>query len=344
MKSLLAIWTLVIGVAYADNVKISELTLSTAATTATNDSFPFVSAAANATRRLTLWDLINLPPMVSTYAPKASPTFTGTVTAPTFLGNLTGSITGTASNVSGTVQPNHGGTGFTTYTLGDTIYSNATNSLAKLAGNITTVPLVLTQTGTGAVSAAPTWSQIARDTLDAGAKNWVFLGSATGNTTTIGPVVWTGTYRQFQVFYYVTGYSAGSNVPRLLMGAASISTTAQTNGTRVSENFGGATNLANIPGAPLTEGTSPDIAQGYVFIDGPSGAFKRYEITGQRGASSIGTPPQTTNGAGNFSDLGTNLPLRRMQLTVYSTTGATTPSANSFSAGTYFAVYGRNTD
>lgn len=343
MKLLLAI-LLVASVAYADNVKISELTLATAASTATNDSFPFVSASANATKRVTLWDLINLPPMVSTYAPKASPTFTGTVTAPTFLGNLTGSITGTSSNVSGTVQPNHGGTGFTTYVLGDTIYSSATNSLAKLAGNITTVPLVLTQTGTGAVSAAPAWSTVARATLGADAKNWVFLGSATGNTVTIGPVVWSGTYRQFQVFYFIAGYSAGTNVPRLLMGSAAISTTALTNGTRLAENFGGATNLASLPGAPLTEGATVDPAQGYVFVDGASGQFKRYEVTGQRGAASIATPPQTTDGAGNFSDLGTNLALQRMQLTVYTTTAATTPSANTFAAGTYFAVYGRNTD
>lgn len=54
-----------------------------------------------------------------------------------------------------------GGTGQTSYALGDTLYSSAANILSKLAGNITTVKLYLSQTGTGAVSAAPIWSTIA---------------------------------------------------------------------------------------------------------------------------------------------------------------------------------------
>jgi hypothetical protein len=41
--------------------------------------------------------------------------------------------------------------------LGDTIYENATPKAAKLAGNITTTPKALMQTGTGAASAAPGW-------------------------------------------------------------------------------------------------------------------------------------------------------------------------------------------
>lgn len=54
-----------------------------------------------------------------------------------------------------------GGTNQTTYTLGDILYSSATNTLSKLAGNITAVKQYLSQTGTGAVSAAPVWATIA---------------------------------------------------------------------------------------------------------------------------------------------------------------------------------------
>jgi hypothetical protein len=50
-----------------------------------------------------------------------------------------------------------GGTNLTTYTLGDTLYSSAANTLAKLAGNTTTTQKFLTQTGTGSASAAPIW-------------------------------------------------------------------------------------------------------------------------------------------------------------------------------------------
>lgn len=61
--------------------------------------------------------------------------------------------------VSGTLPTGNGGTGLTTYTLGDILYSSATNTLSKLAGNATTTKLFLSQTGTGGGSAAPAWAQ-----------------------------------------------------------------------------------------------------------------------------------------------------------------------------------------
>lgn len=64
--------------------------------------------------------------------------------------------------VSGTLPTGNGGTGLTTYTLGDIIYSSATNTLAKLAGNTTTTKTFLVQTGAGGgVSAAPSWGSVA---------------------------------------------------------------------------------------------------------------------------------------------------------------------------------------
>lgn len=62
-------------------------------------------------------------------------------------------------NAWATVGVTAGGTGQTSWTLGDLLYSDATNSLAKLAGNITSTKKFLNQTGTGAVSAAPVWTQ-----------------------------------------------------------------------------------------------------------------------------------------------------------------------------------------
>jgi len=51
-----------------------------------------------------------------------------------------------------------GGNGINTATLGDLRYGSGTNTLATLAGNTTTTTEILTQTGAGTVSAAPTWS------------------------------------------------------------------------------------------------------------------------------------------------------------------------------------------
>jgi hypothetical protein len=68
---------------------------------------------------------------------------------------------GSANAVSGTLGATNGGTGQSTYTLGDTLYANATNTVAKLAGNITTTKKYLQQVGDGANSAAPSWVQVA---------------------------------------------------------------------------------------------------------------------------------------------------------------------------------------
>lgn len=72
------------------NVKMSELPLGNAATTGNLDSFPYVDATSNITKRLTLSSLISIPSLSNTFAPKANPVFTGSVTAPSFIGALTG--------------------------------------------------------------------------------------------------------------------------------------------------------------------------------------------------------------------------------------------------------------
>lgn len=103
-------------------------------------------------------NILNIP----NYAPG-----TGTVTSVDVSGGTTGLTTsggpittsGTIT-LAGTLIAVNGGTGIATYTLGDTLYSSATNTLAKLAGNITTTKKFLNQTGNGSISAAPVWSAI----------------------------------------------------------------------------------------------------------------------------------------------------------------------------------------
>jgi hypothetical protein len=64
-----------------------------------------------------------------------------------------------AGAVSGVLPEANGGTNNSSYTLGDTLYASAANTLAKLSGNTTTTRKFLGQTGTGAISAAPVWEQ-----------------------------------------------------------------------------------------------------------------------------------------------------------------------------------------
>lgn len=63
----------------------------------------------------------------------------------------------------GVLSSEGGGTGVTSYRLGDLLYGLATGVLAKLTGNTTTTRKFLRQTGDGTNSAAPAW-----DTLVAG--------------------------------------------------------------------------------------------------------------------------------------------------------------------------------
>jgi hypothetical protein len=91
-----------------------------------------------------------------------STTVTG-VTAINFTGasvsgtSPNGVVTITSASLPSLLPTISGGTGISTYTLGDTLYGNNSNSLSKLAGNTSTTQKFLTQTGTGSVSAIPSW-------------------------------------------------------------------------------------------------------------------------------------------------------------------------------------------
>lgn len=89
-----------------------------------------------------------------------NPTFT---IDPTYVGQTSLTTLGTITTGvwNGTrVSEVYGGTNQSSYTLGDTLYSSSSNTLSKLAGNITTTKKFLTQTGNGAVSTAPGWNTI----------------------------------------------------------------------------------------------------------------------------------------------------------------------------------------
>jgi hypothetical protein len=72
---------------------------------------------------------------------------------------------GLSVSLTGTVPATLGGTGLSSYVLGDLPYASGTSSITALSGNITSTKKFLTQTGTGSVSAAPAWGTIASGDL-----------------------------------------------------------------------------------------------------------------------------------------------------------------------------------
>lgn len=188
---------------------------------------------------------------------------------------------------------------------------------------------------------------IPRTTLDATAKGWQFIGTATGATTTVGPVITTSTFQQYMVKYQIKGYNGGTPVGRFLCGNTTPSTTALTNSFAISEGVTAPSTGAGataIPGLPLAVTLSNIQRSGTIFIDGASGAVKVIDVIGNEQTPSVATAPTLFRGASFFSDLGTNLPLKQFQLTVYDTLTAVAASAQTFVSGTYLTIWGRNND
>lgn len=86
-----------------------------------------------------------------------APLNVGVFTATTLTGSGAGLSNINLNAQTGPLDVIKGGTGFSTATLGDLIYGSGTNAFSKLAGNTTPATQFLIQTGTGVISAAPSW-------------------------------------------------------------------------------------------------------------------------------------------------------------------------------------------
>lgn len=155
---------------YNSTTSLTEVTNDGATWAAINTAASSVDSVSGTANRITSTGGNN--PVIdisAAYVGQTSITTLGTIT--------TGVWAGTA------ITEIHGGTNQTTYILGDTLYSSAANTLAKLAGNITAVKQYLSQTGTGAVSAAPIWATIAGGDITGAA---LTSGNDTNVTLTLG--------------------------------------------------------------------------------------------------------------------------------------------------------------
>lgn len=103
----------------------------------------------------------------------------------TISGNGSGLTSLTAANLSGAVAAANGGTGQSSYTLGDLLYASAGTTITKLAGNTTSTRKFLRQTGTGTVSAAPAWDTLVSGDIPDLSSTYVAYGTAPSARATI---------------------------------------------------------------------------------------------------------------------------------------------------------------
>lgn len=182
--------------------------------------------------------------------------------------------------VTGILPENNGGTNQSTYTLGDILYSSAANVLSKLAGNTTSTKKVLTQTGTGAVSAAPSWAQLSCSDLS---------GVGTGCSSSAGITALTGD---------VTASGSGSVVATLATVNSNVGTFGSaTQSVQFTVNGKGlltaAANVTVTPAVGSITGLGTGVATALGVNIGSAGAFITFNGAG-------GTPSSLTltNGTG----------------------------------------------
>lgn len=142
------------------------------------------------------------------------------------------------------VLPTQGGTNITSYTLGDTLYASAANTLAKLAGNTSTTQKFLTQIGTGSASAAPIWKVLAPSDINTqyGSFFYDFSTTLNGNITNTDTTI------------TVTTTSGFSTTGAIIIGAELITYTGKTGTTFTGCTRGaaGSQNVSHLSGVAVS--------------------------------------------------------------------------------------------
>lgn len=170
--------------------------------------------------------------------------------------------------------------------------------------------------------------------------NRVYLGEKTGTAVTVGPLSWAELFETIYWEYNIGGYNGGTPIGRFLCANGAISTTGLTNGNTLIENVTLNQTSVSKPGCPLAVTTSAIARSGWGIIRGLSGELKQIDIAGMSGNPAVATAPTSFIGRSFFSDLGTNLLIKNIQLSVYDTLITTVLSAQTFTAPTRIRAWG----
>ena len=252
---------------------------------------------------------------VLTSAGSGTPTWTtpttGTVTSVNVSGGTTGLTTSggpiTSSGtitLAGTLIAANGGTGYSTYTIGDILYASSTTALSKLADVATGNSLI-----SGGVGAVPAWGKIGLTTHVSGT-----LPSANGGTNgTATPTAGTVPYGTGTAYGFTAAGTSGQVLTSAGSGTPTWTTPTTGTVTSVGQTFTGG--LISVTGSPVTgsgtlaltvAGTSggvPYFSSASTWASSAALAANALVIGGGAGVA----PATTTTGANVVTALGVDV-------------------------------------
>jgi hypothetical protein len=188
-------------------------------------------------------------------------------------------------------------TTLTTSTLGDIIYSSATNTLSKLAGHTAATKRFLTQTGTGTVSAAPAWAAIAAGDIPDISATYLTVATAAATYQTIAGMANYSTTTQMNT-------AINNAVAAIVVGQGVFRATPSAN-----QDIAITPGLASTDVDFGTEDFDPDSDFGSNVFTAPANGYYHFEACLQLSVQTVGSATDVDYSGNIVSSGGTTCPM-----------------------------------